>query len=189
MIAENTQTQMRKGILEYCVLLIISKGEIYASDIISELKSARLLVVEGTLYPLLHDMELNGLLEKEEKNVEGKMRKYYRTTEKGNEVLIKAREKAYELFKEIKKLKWLMQVPQQDPQFFAEPHLVLAQGLKPLKFIGMWMELEHRQFTGRFKADALLLLRRTAPGSRYEVLRRMEALSRGAEVRQGVLFS
>ncbi|OQO98883.1 PadR family transcriptional regulator, partial [Geobacillus sp. 44B] len=52
--------------------------------------------------PLLHDMELNGLLEKEEKNVEGKIRKYYRTTEKGNEVLIKAREKAYELFKEIK---------------------------------------------------------------------------------------
>ncbi|RPD43520.1 MULTISPECIES: 2'-5' RNA ligase family protein [Chitinophagaceae] len=94
-----------------------------------------------------------------------------------------------EFFKEIKKLKWLMQVPQQDPQFFAEPHLVLAHGLKPLKFIGMWMELEHRQFTGRFKADALLLLRRSAPGSRYEVLRRMELLSRGAEVRQGVLFA
>jgi PadR family transcriptional regulator PadR len=51
MIAENTQTQMRKGILEYCVLLIISRGEIYASDIIAELKSAKLLVVEGTLYP------------------------------------------------------------------------------------------------------------------------------------------
>ena len=94
-----------------------------------------------------------------------------------------------DLYKEIKKLKWLMQVPQQDPQFFAEPHLVLAHKLKPLKFIGMWMELEQRQFTGRFRADAVLLLRRTSPDSRYEVLRRMEFLSRGAEVRQGVLFA
>ena len=61
MIAENTQTQMRKGILEYCVLLIISRGEIYASDIIAELKQAKLLVVEGTLYPLLTRLKNNGL--------------------------------------------------------------------------------------------------------------------------------
>ena len=52
MIVENTQTQMRKGILEYCILSIIAKGETYASDIIAELKKAQLLVVEGTLYPL-----------------------------------------------------------------------------------------------------------------------------------------
>lgn len=94
-----------------------------------------------------------------------------------------------DLNKEIKKLKWLMQVPQQDPQFFTDPHIVLAHKLKPLKFIGMWMELEHRQFNGRFRADAMLLLRRSAPNSRYEVLRRMEFMSRGAEVRQGVLFA
>ena len=54
MIVENTQTQMRKGILEYCILSIIAKGETYASDIIAELKKAQLLVVEGTLYPLLN---------------------------------------------------------------------------------------------------------------------------------------
>lgn len=62
MIAENTQTQMRKGILDYCILSIISQGEIYASDILSELKKARLLVVEGTLYPLLTRLKNNGLL-------------------------------------------------------------------------------------------------------------------------------
>ncbi|WP_312400067.1 PadR family transcriptional regulator, partial [Sphingobacterium sp.] len=62
MIAENTQIQMRKGILEYCILSIISRGEIYASDIISELKKAQLLVVEGTLYPLLTRLKNNGLL-------------------------------------------------------------------------------------------------------------------------------
>src|SRR5690606_29929629 len=62
MIAENTQTQMRKGILEYCILSIISRGEIYASDIIAELKKAQLLVVEGTLYQLLTRLKNNGLL-------------------------------------------------------------------------------------------------------------------------------
>jgi 2'-5' RNA ligase len=93
-----------------------------------------------------------------------------------------------DLVKELKKIKWLMQVPQQDPQFFPEPHLTLAQKLKPMKFISMWMDLEYRQFTGRFCADSLLLLRRSNPDSRYEVLRRMEFLSRGVQVKQGVLF-
>lgn len=88
MIAENTQTQMRKGILEYCVLLIISKGEIYASDIISELKSARLLVVEGTLYPLLTRLKNNGLLSYNwVESTSGPPRKYYVLTEGGKEML------------------------------------------------------------------------------------------------------
>ena len=56
----------------------------------------------GTLYPVLHTMEKDGLLTKEETNVNGKIRKYYRTTDKGNHVLHEARSKAYELFKEIK---------------------------------------------------------------------------------------
>ncbi len=56
----------------------------------------------GTLYPLLHNMESKGLLEKEEKTVDGKIRKYYKITELGNVVLEEARKKAYELFKEIK---------------------------------------------------------------------------------------
>lgn len=88
MIAENTQIQMRKGILEYCILSIISRGEIYASDIISELKKAQLLVVEGTLYPLLTRLKNNGLLSyiwKE--STSGPPRKYYEITQDGLQVL------------------------------------------------------------------------------------------------------
>ncbi|MCA5005339.1 PadR family transcriptional regulator [Sphingobacterium bovistauri] len=88
MIAENTQTQMRKGILEYCILSIISKGEIYASDIISELKRAQLLVVEGTLYPLLTRLKNNGLLSYNwQESTSGPPRKYYQITAEGLEVL------------------------------------------------------------------------------------------------------
>lgn len=84
----NTQTQMRKGILEYCILSIISRGEIYASDIIAELKRAKLLVVEGTLYPLLTRLKNNGLLSYvwRESNA-GPPRKYYEITTEGREVL------------------------------------------------------------------------------------------------------
>ncbi|WP_316816589.1 PadR family transcriptional regulator [Pedobacter nyackensis] len=88
MIAENTQTQMRKGILEYCVLLIISRGEIYASDIIAELKQAKLLVVEGTLYPLLTRLKNNGLLSYNwVESTSGPPRKYYVLTESGKGIL------------------------------------------------------------------------------------------------------
>lgn len=88
MIAENTQTQMRKGILEYCVLLIISRGEIYASDIIAELKSAKLLVVEGTLYPLLTRLKNNGLLSYNwVESTSGPPRKYYTLTPLGVSIL------------------------------------------------------------------------------------------------------
>ena len=88
MIAENTQTQMRKGILEYCVLLIISRGEIYASDIIAELKQAKLLVVEGTLYPLLTRLKNNGLLSYNwVESTSGPPRKYYMLTEAGKGIL------------------------------------------------------------------------------------------------------
>jgi PadR family transcriptional regulator, regulatory protein PadR len=88
MIVENTQTQMRKGILEYCILSIISRGEIYASDIISELKKARLLVVEGTLYPLLTRLKNNGLLSYNwQESTSGPPRKYYVLSPAGLEVL------------------------------------------------------------------------------------------------------
>jgi PadR family transcriptional regulator PadR len=90
MIAENTQTQMRKGILEYCVLLIISRGEIYASDIIAELKEAKLLVVEGTLYPLLTRLKNNGLLSYNwVESTSGPPRKYYLLTDAGKEMVRK----------------------------------------------------------------------------------------------------
>lgn len=88
MIVENTQTQMRKGILEYCILSIISRGEIYASDIIGELKTARLLVVEGTLYPLLTRLKNNGLLSYQwVESTSGPPRKYYVLAPAGIEVL------------------------------------------------------------------------------------------------------
>ncbi len=79
---------MRKGILEYCVLLIISRGEIYASDIITELKQAKLLVVEGTLYPLLTRLKNNGLLSYHwVESTSGPPRKYYVLTEDGKAIL------------------------------------------------------------------------------------------------------
>lgn len=88
MRAENTQTQMRKGILEYCILSVISRGEIYASDIISELKRAELLIVEGTLYPLLTRLKNNGLLSYSWKeSTSGPPRKYYQITQQGLDVL------------------------------------------------------------------------------------------------------
>lgn len=88
MIAENTQTQMRKGILDYCILSIISRGEIYASDIIAALKKAELLVVEGTLYPLLTRLKNNGLLSYTWKeSTSGPPRKYFQITAEGEEVL------------------------------------------------------------------------------------------------------
>ncbi|MET3977865.1 PadR family transcriptional regulator PadR [Mucilaginibacter sp. UYP25] len=88
MIVENTQTQMRKGILEYCILSVIAKGEIYASDIIAELKKARLLVVEGTLYPLLTRLKNNGLLSYNwVESTSGPPRKYYVLSDEGRKVL------------------------------------------------------------------------------------------------------
>jgi PadR family transcriptional regulator PadR len=88
MISDNTQTQMRKGILEYCILSIISSGETYASDIIEELKAAKLLVVEGTLYPLLTRLKNNGLLTYNwQESTSGPPRKYYSLSSAGLEVL------------------------------------------------------------------------------------------------------
>src|SRR6201995_5646213 len=88
MIAENTQTQMRKGILEYCILSIIGREETYASDIIAELKKAQLLVVEGTLYPLLTRLKNIGLLTYNwVESTSGPPRKYYVLSEDGQKVL------------------------------------------------------------------------------------------------------
>lgn len=85
---ENTKAQMRKGILEFCILLIVNDGEAYSSDILVRLKEADLLVVEGTLYPLLSRMKNAELLSyewKESKN--GPPRKYYMVTKKGEAAL------------------------------------------------------------------------------------------------------
>lgn len=87
---ENSKAQMRKGILEYCILSIISRGEVYASTILDELKKARLIVVEGTLYPLLTRLKNDGLLEYQWKeSTMGPPRKYYVLTKDG-QVFLKA---------------------------------------------------------------------------------------------------
>lgn len=85
---ENTQIQMRKGILEFCILHIISRGEVYASDMLEELTSAKIMVVEGTLYPLLTRLRKAGLVEYKwvESNA-GPPRKYYTITEAGRTFL------------------------------------------------------------------------------------------------------
>tara|TARA_B100000768_G_scaffold120418_1_gene111409 strand:+ start:454 stop:783 length:330 start_codon:yes stop_codon:yes gene_type:complete len=81
---ENTKAQMRKGILEYCILGILSSGDSYTSDIIEELKKAQLIVVEGTLYPLLTRLKNAGLLEyRWEESNSGPPRKYYSLSENG----------------------------------------------------------------------------------------------------------
>jgi PadR family transcriptional regulator, regulatory protein PadR len=81
---ENSKAQMKKGILEYCILSIISREEAYASDIIEEMKDARLLVVEGTLYPLLSRLKNDGLLSYNwVESKSGPPRKYYQLTEQG----------------------------------------------------------------------------------------------------------
>ncbi len=88
MITENTQTQMRKGILEYCILAIISRGETYASDIISELLDAKLMVVEGTVYPLLTRLKNNNLLVYNwVESVSGPPRKYFKLSPEGAQLL------------------------------------------------------------------------------------------------------
>ena|SRR3569832_2027576 len=85
---DNTQAQMRKGVLEFCILSILSHEEVYPSDIISRLKDARLIVVEGTLYPLLTRLKNAGLLSYRwvESNA-GPPRKYYSLTPLGEKFL------------------------------------------------------------------------------------------------------
>jgi len=87
---ENTQVQMRKGILEFCILYIISRGEVYASDMLEELTSAKIMVVEGTLYPLLTRLRKAGLVDyKWVESNSGPPRKYYTLTDSGREFLEK----------------------------------------------------------------------------------------------------
>lgn len=88
MNAENVKSQMRKGILEYCILLIVKKEPAYSSDIIQKLQEAKLIVVEGTLYPLLSRLKNSELLcYRWVESTQGPPRKYYQLTEKGEQFL------------------------------------------------------------------------------------------------------
>lgn len=99
---ENQKSQMRKGILEFCILLTISKNKKYASDIIKELKTADLIVVEGTLYPLLSRLRQAQLLTHSwEESQSGPPRKYYELTTKGKTTLSSLKHTWSELSKSI----------------------------------------------------------------------------------------
>ncbi len=81
---ENTKAQMRKGILEYCILAILNNREAYPSEVIAELRDAKLLIVEGTLYPLLTRLKNAGFLTyRWEESNSGPPRKYYSLTKEG----------------------------------------------------------------------------------------------------------
>lgn len=87
-LVENMNSQMRKGILEYSVLLLLKKRPCYSSDVIEELKKAHLIVVEGTLYPLLTRLKSNGILSYSwVESTQGPPRKYYSITEEGAKLL------------------------------------------------------------------------------------------------------
>ena len=102
---ENSKAQMKKGVLEYCILSIISRKACYASEIIQELKESKLIVVEGTLYPLLTRQKNAGLLEyKWEESKQGPPRKYYSLTKKGEKYLNELDESWEELKKAVNQI-------------------------------------------------------------------------------------
>lgn len=104
--SENVRSQMRKGVLEYCILSILSRKEAYASSILEELKTANMLVVEGTLYPLLIRQKNQGLLSyRWEESTQGPPRKYYVITDKGRDQLSEMDAAWQELVNSIETLK------------------------------------------------------------------------------------
>ena len=103
---DNVRAQMRKGVLEYCILSILNKKEAYASSIIDELKAANMIVVEGTLYPLLIRQKNQGLLTyRWEESTQGPPRKYYVITEKGRAQLAEMDAAWQEMVSSIETLK------------------------------------------------------------------------------------
>ena len=103
---DNVRAQMRKGVLEYCILCILSRKEAYASNILEELKTANMLVVEGTLYPLLIRQKNQGLLSyRWEESPQGPPRKYYVITDKGREQLAEMDASWQEMVQSIETLK------------------------------------------------------------------------------------
>ena len=85
MVEDNVKAQMRKGILDYCILAILSQGDSYAPKIIAELKEAEMIVVEGTLYPILYRLEDDGMIRSQWSTGEGRTapKKIYEATDAG----------------------------------------------------------------------------------------------------------
>ncbi|MBQ6881555.1 MAG: PadR family transcriptional regulator [Alistipes sp.] len=106
MTEDNVKAQMRKGILEYCILAILSRGASYAPRIITELKAANMIVVEGTLYPILTRQKNAGLLTyRWEESPQGPPRKFYSLTAKGEEMLRYWDQAWAELTEQIEKIR------------------------------------------------------------------------------------
>ena len=102
---ENTKAQMRKGVLEFCILSILKDGEAYTSDILETLKEAKMLVVEGTIYPLLTRLKNAGLLSyRWEESTGGPPRKYYSLTQKGKLFLTELNDTWSELQEAVNKV-------------------------------------------------------------------------------------
>lgn len=105
-MVENAKSQMRKGVLEYCILSIISRQEVYTSDILDALRQVDLLVVEGTLYPLLSRLKNNGLLKyRWQESTDGPPRKYFTLTDEGVQLLEALNQEWGIISKAINKLK------------------------------------------------------------------------------------
>lgn len=103
--AEQLSTQLRKGFLVFCVLKACSHAPKYTSDIITQLRHAELVVVEGTIYPLLSRLQKDGLLVHEwQESEQGPPRKYYKTTDYGDEVIRLVAKKIADLHTTLKKL-------------------------------------------------------------------------------------
>lgn len=94
----------------------------------------------------------------------------------------------HELTRELKVVKSLIAIPDHDPHFINEPQLLIAQNLKPFQFTRMWMDCEHMQFTGKFAADGMLLMRRSITHNRYEEIKRFEFSCLAYCIKQGILF-
>ncbi|HAV55304.1 MAG TPA: PadR family transcriptional regulator [Aequorivita sp.] len=102
---ENTKAQMRKGVLEFCILSVLKDGEAYTSDILETLKDAKMLVVEGTIYPLLTRLKNAGLLSyRWEESTGGPPRKYYELTDTGKLFLTELNDTWAELQQAVNKV-------------------------------------------------------------------------------------
>lgn len=93
-----------------------------------------------------------------------------------------------ELVKELKVVKSLTKIPEHDAHFINEPHLLIAQRLKPFQFTRMWMDCEHMQFTGKFIASQMVLMKRSITNTHYEAVRHFELASLAQCIKQGTLF-
>ncbi|KUF39420.1 PadR family transcriptional regulator [Myroides marinus] len=102
---ENTKAQMRKGILEFCILSILKERDCYTSEILDELKSVKLVVVEGTVYPLLTRLKNDDYLAyRWEESSSGPPRKYYKLTETGQQFLDELAKTWYELSNAVEEI-------------------------------------------------------------------------------------